>query len=179
MQQPPRARGLPLLNRAVMVRAYLVLGLTEAVVSMGGYLKVWRDHGVGLAQLRQLAPQLLHHSASPWVERVQTRASTLAFALIVAGQMGALLACRSDSLPFWRQLGAPNSLLWLGLISEPVLASGFILLPALARIFGFLPLSTGDWPLLIAAPLAVLLADTAFKAQWRDSREPSSKGLIR
>jgi len=69
MQQPPRARGLPLLNRAVMVRAYLVLGLTEAVVSMGGYLKVWRDHGVGLAQLRQLAPQLLHHSASPWVER--------------------------------------------------------------------------------------------------------------
>lgn len=47
-----------------------------------------------------------------------------AFALIVAGQMGALLACRSDSLPFWRLLLVPNPLLWLGLLSEPLLAGG-------------------------------------------------------
>jgi Ca2+-transporting ATPase len=167
MHQPPRIRGLPLLNRAVMVRAYLVLGLTEAALSMGGYLKVWADHGVPLGQLQRLAPQLLHHRADPWVASVQTQASTLAFALIVAGQMGALLACRSDRLPFWRLLGVPNPLLWWGLLSEPLLASGLILLPALAGVFGFLPLSPGDGPLLVAAPLVVLLADTAFKAGSR------------
>jgi hypothetical protein len=39
--------------------------------------------------------------------------------------MGALLACRSDSLPFWRLLPVvPNPLLWLGLLSEPLLAGG-------------------------------------------------------
>jgi len=171
MRAPPRNRDEPLLNRPVMVRAYLVLGLTEAALSLGGYLKVWRDHGVTLPQLRQLAPQLLQHTALPWVEGVQQQASTLAFALIVAGQMGALLACRSDSLPFWRLLGVPNPLLWLGFISEPLLASGLILLPAFAAIFAFLPLSPGHWPLLVAAPCLVLLADTAFKA--------GSKGLRR
>lgn len=169
MRAPPRNRDEPLLNRPVMVRAYLVLGLTEAALSLGGYLKVWRDHGVTLPQLRQLAPQLLQHTALPWVEGVQQQASTLAFALIVAGQMGALLACRSDSLPFWRLLGVPNPLLWLGFISEPLLASGLILLPAFAAIFAFLPLSPGHWPLLVAAPCLVLLADTGFKA--------GSKGL--
>ena len=165
MRAPPRHRDQPLLNRPVMVRAYLVLGLTEAALSLGGYLKVWRDHGVTLPQLRLLAPQLLHHTALPWVEGVQQQASTLAFALIVAGQMGALLACRSDRLPFWRLLGVPNPLLWLGLLSEPLLATGLILLPALAGVFGFLPLSPGDGPLLVAAPMVVLLADTAFKAR--------------
>ncbi len=38
--------------------------------------------------------------------------------------MGALLACRSDSLPFWRLLLVPNPLLWLELLSEPLLAGG-------------------------------------------------------
>ncbi|MFM7464516.1 MAG: HAD-IC family P-type ATPase [Cyanobium sp.] len=170
MNAPPRARGLPLLNRAVMVRAYLVLGLTEAALSMGGYLKVWADHGVPLHQLQRLAPQLLHHTAEPWVAGVQTRASTLAFALIVAGQMGALLACRSDRLPVWRLLGVPNPLLWWGLLSEPLLASALILLPALAGVFGFLPLSPGDGPLLVGAPLVVLLVDTAHKAASRSLR---------
>jgi calcium-translocating P-type ATPase len=167
MRLPPRPRGQPLLNRAVMVRAYLVLGLTEAALSMGGYLKVWHDHGVGLEPLRQLAPQLLDRTAGPWAEAVQQQAGTLAFALIVAGQMGALLACRSDSLPFWRLLPVPNPLLWLGLLSEPLLAGLLILVPALAGVFSFLPLAPFDWPLLVAAPVLVLLADTAHKAGLR------------
>lgn len=179
MRLPPRPRDQPLLNRLVMVRAYLVLGLTEAAISMGGYLKVWRDHGVSLNELRELAPGLLQRTAEPWVDGVQKQASTLAFALIVAGQMGALLACRSDSLPFWRLLPVPNSLLWLGLLSEPLLASGLILLPALAGIFAFLPLRAGDWPLLGAAPILVLLADTAFKAGSRAlrSRQMASRQI--
>jgi calcium-translocating P-type ATPase len=175
MRLPPSPREKPLLNRSVMVRAYLVLGLTEAAISMGGYLKVWRDHGVTLPQLRELAPQLLHRTGTPWLEAVQQQASTLAFALIVAGQMGALLACRSDRLPFWRLLPVPNPLLWLGLISEPLLAWGLILVPALAGIFGFLPLQPGDWPLLMTAPCLVLLADTAFKA----ASQARSRGLRR
>ncbi|MFM7171158.1 MAG: cation-translocating P-type ATPase, partial [Cyanobium sp.] len=177
MGQPPRLRGLPLLNRAVMVRAYLVLGLTEAALSLGGYLKVWRDHGVTLPELRELAPQLLQHTAPPWVEGVQRQASTLAFALIVAGQVGALLACRSDTLPFWRLIRVPNPLLWWGLVSEPLLASLLILVPGLASVFAFLPLGSGDGPLLVAAPLVVLLADTSFKALRKDLRRLVQEGL--
>jgi len=59
------------------------------------------------------------------------------------------------------------------------MASGLILLPALAGIFAFLPLSAGDWPLLGAAPMLVLLADTAFKAGLRAlrSRQMASRQI--
>ncbi|MEA5417249.1 hypothetical protein, partial [Synechococcus sp. BA-132 BA5] len=41
--------------------------------------------------------------------------------------MGTLLACRSDRRPAWALLGLPNPLLWLGWISEPLLASALVL----------------------------------------------------
>ncbi len=116
MRQPPRRRALPLLNRAVMLRAYLVLGLANAVASMGGYLLVWRSHGVGGV-----------------VQAIQDQAATIAFALIVAGQMGALLACRSDRQPFWATLRRPNRLLWLGFLSRwllPMLGATLLVLGA-------------------------------------------------
>ena len=39
---------------------------------------------------------------------IQSRAGTVAFCLIVAGQMGALLSCRSDTRPAWEMLEFPN-----------------------------------------------------------------------
>jgi magnesium-transporting ATPase (P-type) len=163
MRQPPRPRALPLLNRAVMLRAYLVLGLANACASMGGYLLVWRYHGVSGGALRALAPSLLHHTASPAVQAIQDQAATVAFALIVAGQMGALLACRSDRQPFWTTLRRPNRLLWLGFLSEPLVAGSLILVPALAAVFRMAPFPS-RWLLpMLGATLLVLGADTLHK----------------
>jgi Ca2+-transporting ATPase len=164
MHQPPRPRDLPLLNRPLMVRAYLVLGLVEALLAMAGYLLVWRHHGVDLAALQRLAPDLLHHRAAQAVVAIQHQAATVAFCLIVAGQMGALLACRSDRRPFWELLPIPNPLLWLGFFSEPVVAGTLVLVPALAGVFAMAPFPPGWLGVMALAPLAVLLADTAHKA---------------
>ncbi|MFN9636951.1 MAG: cation-translocating P-type ATPase [Synechococcaceae cyanobacterium] len=171
MRLPPRRRGQPLLDRSVMVRAYLVLGLAEAIASMAGYLLVWRWHGIGWAELRQLAPALLHKNAPAAVQAIQTQASSVAFALIVAGQMGALLACRSDRQPFWASLRRPNRLLWLGFLSEPVVAATLILVPALAAVFGTAPFPAA-WLLPMGlAPLLVLAADTLQKRFTRRAEE--------
>ena len=170
MHRAPRRRGLPLLNRPVMVRAYLVLGLAEAVASMGGYLLVWRHHGVGWAELRTLAPSLLHHGAPPAVQAIQNQASTVAFALIVAGQMGALLACRSDWQPFWATLRRPNRLLWVGFISEPLVAGTLILVPALAAIFSTTPFPTAWLGPMLLSTLLVLAADTLHKRLGREGK---------
>ncbi len=163
MHHPPRRRGLPLLNRPVMVRAYLVLGLAEALASMGGYLLVWRFHGVGWLELRALAPSLLHHGATPAVQAIQNQASTVAFALIVAGQMGALLACRSDGQPFWATLRRPNRLLWVGFFSEPLVAGTLILVPALAAVFGNAQFPARWLMPMVFSTLLVLVADTLHK----------------
>jgi len=162
---PPRPRHQALLNRPVMVRAYLVLGLVEALIAMGGYVLVWRHHGVDWMALRALAPQLLlHHRAPLAMEAVARQASTVAFCLIVAGQMGALLACRSESRPFWTMLRVPNPWLWLGLASEPVLAALLVLMPALAGVFAMVPFPLAWLGWMALAPVAVLLADTLHKA---------------
>lgn len=137
MRAPPRRRDAPLLNRAVLLRAYLVLGLTEALVSMGGYLLV------------------LPHN--------QQQASTLTFVLIVAGQMGALVACRSSVRPFWQLLNVDNRLLLAGLLSEPLIAALLVLIAPLAAVFDMQPLPIPWLGWIGLAPLTVLLADTVHK----------------
>jgi Ca2+-transporting ATPase len=165
MRRLPRPRGLALLDRSVMIRSYLVLGLAEALTAMAGYLLVWNHHGIGLRELQKLAPQLLHHTAPAAMLAIQRQAATVTFCLIVAGQMGALLACRSDQWPFWKQLRTPNPLLWIGLASEPVVAGSMVLIPALASTFGNAPFPIGWLPFLGLSTLMVLAADTIHK-QW-------------
>ena len=169
MRLPPRPRGLPLLNRAVMLRAYLVLGLVEALVAMAGYLLAWRANGVGWSELRLLAPQLLHGTAGASVEAIQRQATSVSFCLIVAGQMGALLACRSEHRPAWETLGRPNRWLGLGLISELLLASALVLLPPLADLFGMAPFPLTWLGPMALAPVLVILAD-ALDKRWRTAR---------
>jgi Ca2+-transporting ATPase len=163
MRRPPRPRGQPLLNRPLLLRAYLVLGVVEGAAAMAGYLLVWRASGVDLNDLQRLAPSLLHHTAPPALEEIQRRASTVAFALIVACQMGNLLACRSETLPFWRRLRVPNPLLWVGFLSEPLVAAGLVLIPSLAAVFDLAPLPLRMLAPMALAPLAVLLTDTLHK----------------
>ncbi|MEB3321895.1 MAG: cation-translocating P-type ATPase C-terminal domain-containing protein, partial [Synechococcaceae cyanobacterium] len=164
MRRPPRPRGQPLLSRALLLRAYLVLGLVEGAVAMAGYLWIWRANGVDLAGLQRLAPALLHHSAPAGVAAIQRQASTVAFVLIVACQMGNLLACRSERAPFWRHWRVPNPLLWLGFASEPLVAGTLVLTPVLARGFALAPFPPSMLGPIALAPLAVLLADTLHKS---------------
>jgi magnesium-transporting ATPase (P-type) len=146
-----------------MLRAYGVLGVTEALLAMGGYLLVWRQRGVGWSELRELAPLLLHHQAPAALETVGRQASSVAFGLIVAAQMGTLLACRSEHRPFWTTLALPNPWLWWGFFSEPALASLVVLLPPLAGVFATAPFPVAWLGWMALAPLLVLLVDTLHK----------------
>ncbi|MEB3276462.1 MAG: cation-transporting P-type ATPase, partial [Cyanobacteriota bacterium] len=177
MRRPPRPRGAPLLDRAVLVRAYLVLGLAEALAAMAGFALVWWRQGVGLAELRALAAPLLHQTASAELLAVARQASTVTFLLIVGGQMGTLLACRSRFAPFWSRLRVDNSLFWFGLLSEPAMASLLVLLPALAAVFGLAPLPRPWLGSLGLGTVAVLLADSLHK-RWlsRQRCVPRSRG---
>jgi Ca2+-transporting ATPase len=179
MRQPPRPRGLPLLNRPLMVRAYLVLGLVEALISLAGYLLVWRSNGVSLAALQQLAPDLLHHRATAEVLAIQHQAATVAFGSIVAGQMAALLACRSDRRPFWELLPIPNPLLWLGFLSEPAVAAVLVLVAPIAAVFELARVPVAYLGPIAIAPVAVLLADTLHKGLRRRSLRCAGSGRFR
>ena len=163
MHGPPRRPEQPLMDRPLMLRAYLVLGLCEALVSMGAYLLAWRSNGVSWGELRQLAPLLLHYQAPAAIEALQHQASSLCFACIVAGQIGAVMACRSD----WRSSLAQlvdrgwrsNGLLWSGVGAEIALGSLLILWPPLQEVMGMAPLRSSWLPWLLLPPLLVMLSD--------------------
>jgi magnesium-transporting ATPase (P-type) len=145
----PPARGR-LLDRVVAVRAFGVLGPTEALVEMGAFFAVflaagWRpgdsfdDTGVVAA------------------------AAGAAFLAVVVGQTANAFACRSDTVRPGRLGWATNRFLLVAVTVEGAIAAAFLLVPGLAsRLEHELPTSTGLVAALLAAP-AVLLADALYK----------------
>jgi Ca2+-transporting ATPase len=174
MRQPPRPQGRPLLDRPLLVRAYLVLGLSEAVVAMAAYLLAWRAGGVEWHELRRLAPLLLHGQAPAAAVVLQQQASALCFCMIVAGQIGVALACRGE-----RRWG-PNRLLWIGMVAEIGFTALLLLQPQLAQLMGMAPPPRAWLAWLPLAPLAVLLAD-ALQRRWhlRQTRRSSAPRVQR
>ncbi|MFC7363324.1 cation-translocating P-type ATPase [Nocardioides astragali] len=130
--EPPREgimRGLPprvLLDRALMRRSLLVLGVTEATLSMATFTAV------------------LVHGGWRWGEQPSAHllavASGSAFAAIAIGQMANAFACRSTTRPVWRLRPADNPLVVAAVVAEIVLLVAFVGVPWLADLLG------GSWP---------------------------------
>jgi calcium-translocating P-type ATPase len=176
MDRPPRPRDSSLLDRRLLLRAYVRLGLVQAAVSMAAFATVYRLAGLGLGEMRRLAPGLVVHAAEPGAARIHALATTAALAAIVACQMGNLFACRSERLSAFRLRPAANRLLWAGLGAEALLIGAVTYLPPLQHIFGTAPLPAGAWPLLLAGPALLLLVDEV--AKWLGRRQPSSISSI-
>jgi Ca2+-transporting ATPase len=163
MSRPPRAKESPLLDRRLLVRAYLRLGLVQAAASMAAFLAVWRLHGVGLGELRALMPALVERVAPPEVTLVQHTATTAALAAIVVCQMGNAFACRSERISAFRMGAFSNPLLGIGLGVEAVLLLAVVYLPPLQRVFLTAPFPPLAWLALLAGPAALLAVDEAAK----------------
>jgi Ca2+-transporting ATPase len=176
MHQPPRRRTAPLLDRPLMLRAYLVLGLAEALVAMAAYWLTWHLHGVSWTELRQAAPLLLHGQAGPVLTAIQHQASSVAFTCIVAGQIGVAMACRSERRSAFgellRQGWRTNPLLWFGVAVEVVLTALLLFWPPLSRLFAMAPFDRQLLPLVLLAPLLVMLADDLRKRRIAASFGP-------
>jgi Ca2+-transporting ATPase len=131
---------------------------------MGAYLLVWQRAGVGFQALRELAPQLLQHTAAAPLQALQLQASSVAFCTIVFCQVGVLLACRSEGRSGIAMLKVANPLLWLGLLSEGLVLAALLWIPPVARVFALVPTASQWFGVLWLAPLLILLADDLRKA---------------
>jgi calcium-translocating P-type ATPase len=154
MSEPPQRRHL--VDKDLLLRAFLVLGPTEAVVELAAFMTVL----IGLGWYAG--------GPAPSPE-VLAKASGAAFIAIVAGQAATALACRSWSRPGWRVPLRTNPLL-LGAVSASWIIVGFLLgVPALSQLIGHaVPGVSGFLVAGLAFP-AVLFADAAHKL-WLNSR---------
>ena len=142
LDKPPIGRHL--VDRAVLTRALLVLGPTEALLELAAFVTV-----LVLARVPPWGSEASAHALAS--------ASGAAFTAIVAGQMANAFASRRG-LP-----APPSGLLW-GAMAFAVLALLTLLgVTRVASVFGHAPPTLpGALVALLAAP-AVLVADRAFR----------------
>jgi len=165
MRRPPRRRDASLLDRSVLVRAWLFLGLVEAVLVLGGFLWVLLRDGWALGDPTGAGTPL--HEA-------HLTAMTMTFAGIVACQVGAAVACRTERASL-RAIGlATNRLLLWGIAFELVFAAAIIYVPFLQPVFDSAPLGPAELAVLATFPFIVWGTDELRRWVLRRRRPPSA-----
>jgi len=145
MRRPPRARGSGVIDRALLVRAWLVLGMTSAVLVTGAFLVVLL--AAGWSPGDATGPGTPLHGA-------YVSATATTFAGIVACQLGTAWAARTEHARL-RDVGLwSNPLLLWGIAFELAFLALLLYVPPIAGVFGTAPLS---WELLILLPFPVIV----------------------
>jgi sodium/potassium-transporting ATPase subunit alpha len=151
MQRPPRPKDEHLLTRGVLLRAYLYLGMWEAVAGMSAYFYVM--YSGGWSWSRSLAP------ASP----LYLQATTACLAGIIATQIANVFACRSSNVSIFTLGIVSNRLVLAGIVTEMLLAGFIIYTPAGNSLFSCAPVSACVWLLLIPFAVMLLVCDETRK----------------
>jgi calcium-translocating P-type ATPase len=158
MKRPPRPRSESVIQPAMLVRAWLFLGLISAALVMAGFFYVLLDAG--------WSPGDPTGSGDP-LHGAYLEATTMTFLGIVSCQIGTAFAARTERSSL-RSIGAfSNSLLIWGIAFELAFAACVIYLPPLQAVFGTAAL--GPEALLFVAPFGPIVwaADELRRARVR------------
>jgi magnesium-transporting ATPase (P-type) len=155
MDQPPRSRTAGVIDRALMLRAWLLLGTCSAVLVMGAFFFTLHRAGWHYGDPTG-AGTALHHG--------YVQATTITFAAIVACQIGTAFAARTDRASLFTVGLFSNRLLLWGIGFELIFSAAVIYLPVLQHIFGTASLSLTQ--LAVIAPFPVLVWGVDELARW-------------
>ncbi len=151
MEILPRPRTERLLNLPLLLRAYLFLGVIEAVVAMSGFfLYLYSQGWTWGAHL-------------DWSSPLYKEATTVTFAGIVLAQAANVFACRSDRLSATRSGWFSNPLILWGIAVELTLLGAIIYTPMGYEIFGTSPLPAWIFGPLALGAILLLFAEEARK----------------
>ena len=158
MQRPPRPRTEGVIRRALLIRAWVFLGLIEAALVLGGFFFVLVRGGWSWGAATGSGTPL--HGA-------YLQATTMTFAGIVACQIGTALAARTERASLAQVGFFTNPLLLWGIVSELAFLAALLLVPAAQRVFGTRPPGGFELLLLAVFPLVVWGADELRRAYLR------------
>ena len=147
MDMPPRPRTERLLNRFLLLRAYLFLGLIEAGIAMAAFF--WFLHANGWTWGAPLA----------WTDPLYRQATTVTFAAIVMAQVANVFACRSEHVSAFRLGFFSNPFILGGIAAELALPLLLVYTPLGHLILGTEPLPAWIWGPLILGACGLLLAE--------------------
>jgi calcium-translocating P-type ATPase len=167
MNRAPRPRDESVVTRALLVRAWGLLGVVSALLAMTAFLFTLRHAGWHVGEPTGVG-EPLHHA--------YVQATTATFAAIVACQVGVAVAARTDHASL-RQVGLwSNPLLLWGLVFEVAFTALLIYVPVFNRIVGTAPLPWFVLALILPFPVIVWGVDELNRASGRRSRAAPAPG---
>jgi calcium-translocating P-type ATPase len=165
LDRPPRPRSENIVQREMLSRAWLWLGLLEAALVLGGFFLVLAAAG--------WSPGDATGTGSPLHDDYLV-ATTMTFAGITACQVGTAFATRTSRASL-REIGVlSNPLLLWGIAFEIVFAAALIYLPPLQGIFDTAAIGPQYLPVLAAFPFVVWGSDEL--RRWALRRRAAVRG---
>ena len=143
MDRPPRRLSDRLLNRQLLIKAFVWYGLIEAALAMGAF---FLDYWVNQGNLNHLA------SSGP----LYREATTMTLGAIIFTQIGMAMNSRKGRGSIFQVKPFANRIISLGIVLEIVL---FILLsyvPFFHTLFNTAPIGLDDWLYLLACPFVIM-----------------------
>ena len=152
MKHPPRRRGERLLTRGLLARAYLFLGVWEAVAAMAAFVFVlwaggWRWGGMLSAD-----------------DALYRGATTACLSAIVLMQIVNVQLCRSPGLSLSVLPPFGNRLITAGMCFEVVLIVLIDYTSVGNRLFGTAPISWSAWVIVLPFAIGMLISEETRKA---------------
>ncbi|MGV8075383.1 MAG: cation-translocating P-type ATPase [Syntrophobacteraceae bacterium] len=152
MDKPPRSLNEHVITPALLVRAYLFLGLLQSMAVMAAFYFQFWTHGYWGQWLDLPSSGHLYESAT-----------AMALACVVTTQIGNLFAQRTERISVFRIGLFSNRLLWGGIISELLVIFLIVYAPPLQKIIGTQSFSPQNWLFLFAWAPLLLVGDECRK----------------
>jgi len=159
MDRSPRPREAGIISRAMLSRAWLRLGVLEALLVTGGYFLVMLTAGWSLGD---------HTGSGTPLHHAYLQATTMTWAGIVACQMGAAFAVRTNHASLFEVGVLSNRHLLRGVAFALVFAAVIIYVPPVQSIFKTAALGPRDLLVLACYPLIVWGSDELWR--WHRRR---------
>ena len=167
MDVPPRKLSDHLITGELLVRAYLILGPVESIVAMLAFYYFYWTNGYP-GQWLDL----------PGSGQIYLAATAMAFSGVVVTQIGNLFTQRATHRSILKVPMFNNRFIWIGVISEIIIALAIVYLPFMQRFIGTAAFDAKYWlPLIVWIP-ALPLVDSVYKS-IKNRRTSVRERLIR
>jgi P-type Ca2+ transporter type 2C len=176
MKYPPR-RARPLLDKGLLTRAFLWLGLLEAGLCYLGFLSTYLFSG----NANLLSQPFLNTIKWPQVLVIPGDVNVVARTVFLAGvvlvQIGNAFACRTSKARNTQMGWGSNKVLLVGIALALLMIAGMIYIPFLADAFGNQVFPVSLWPVLAFFALILYTLEWFRKAIARSRERTRGKHL--
>ncbi len=155
MKKPPRPAHNGLIDRSVLFRGYIFLGMISTIGVLFAYLGVLHAGGWRWGVDLPIGDPLVH------------KATTATFLGIVMMQIGNVFACRTQTESAFRAGLFSNRMILWGIAAELLLSLFIIYHPWGNRLFSSAPVGPAVWLMLVPFVLLLFLAEEARKFYMR------------